>query len=230
MVPLPNPSCEARNHRWRRRAGGAKSGRALTKQHILCPKTSFFGPKRLRNPVKTDKRRKIVRTMHVCLDSLVTKHPWFPSKSTMCPRHGPKLAQSAHILCQQPPKPRIGHILGYVAQTLIPRAPSPPVNPHFLGFPTLKIARRHAQTPVPAVTCWSPRAAWALHSGGGGSTMVPAAKRLLFRKDVLTLLGRLKQVVLARFEPVVTRFGPRKILKRLQKGPFWDQKWVKNGP
>ena len=60
--------------------------------------------------------------------------------------------------------------------------------------------------------------------------MVPAAKRLLFRKDVLTLLGRLKHVVLARFEPVVTRFGPRKILKRLQKGPFWDQKSVKNGP
>ena len=59
--------------------------------------------------------------------------------------------------------------------------------------------------------------------------MVPGAKRLLFRKDVVTLLGRLKQVVLARFEPVVTRFGPWKILKRLQKGPFWDQKWVKNG-
>ena len=94
MVPLPNPSCEARNHRWRRRAGGAKSGRALTKQHILCPKTSFFGPKRLRNPVKTDKRRKGVRTMHVRLDSLVTKHPWFTSKSTMCPRHGPKMAKN----------------------------------------------------------------------------------------------------------------------------------------
>ena len=59
--------------------------------------------------------------------------------------------------------------------------------------------------------------------------MVPAAKRLIFRKDVVTLLGWLKQVVLARFEPVVTRFGPRKILKRLQKGPFWDQKWVKMG-
>ena len=60
--------------------------------------------------------------------------------------------------------------------------------------------------------------------------MVPGAKRLLLRKDVLTLRGRLKQVVLARFEPVVTRFGPWKILQRLQKGPFWDQKLVKNGP
>ena len=42
-------------------------------------------------------------------------------------------------------------------------------------------------------------------------------------------LGMLKQVFLARFEPVVTRFGPWKIPKCLEKRPFWDQKWVKNG-
>ena len=39
----------------------------------------------------------------------------------------------------------------------------------------------------------------------------------------------LKQVFLAHFEPVVTRFGPWKIPKRVENGPFWDQKWVKNG-
>ena len=39
----------------------------------------------------------------------------------------------------------------------------------------------------------------------------------------------LKQVFLAHFEPVVTRFGPWKIPKCLENGPFWDQKWVKNG-
>ena len=39
----------------------------------------------------------------------------------------------------------------------------------------------------------------------------------------------LKQVFLARFEPVVARFGPRKIPKCLENGPFWDQKWLKNG-
>ena len=38
-----------------------------------------------------------------------------------------------------------------------------------------------------------------------------------------------KQVLLARFEPVVTRFGPWKIPKCLENGPFWDQKWVKKG-
>ena len=39
----------------------------------------------------------------------------------------------------------------------------------------------------------------------------------------------LKQVFLGRFEPVVARFGPWKIPKCLENGPFWDQRWVKNG-
>ena len=39
----------------------------------------------------------------------------------------------------------------------------------------------------------------------------------------------LKQVFFGRFEPVVARFGPWKIPKCLENGPFWDQKWVKNG-
>ena len=41
--------------------------------------------------------------------------------------------------------------------------------------------------------------------------------------------GMLKQVFLAHFEPAVPHFGPAKIPKCLEKGPFWDQKWVKNG-
>ena len=39
----------------------------------------------------------------------------------------------------------------------------------------------------------------------------------------------LQQVILAHFEPVVTRFGPWKFPKCLEKQPFWDQKWAKNG-
>ena len=42
-------------------------------------------------------------------------------------------------------------------------------------------------------------------------------------------LGMLKQLFLPHFELVVTRFGPWKMPKCLEKGPFWDQKWVKNG-
>ena len=39
----------------------------------------------------------------------------------------------------------------------------------------------------------------------------------------------LKQVVLAQFEHVATGFGSWKIPKCLESGPFWDQKWVRNG-
>jgi hypothetical protein len=52
---------------------------------------------------------------------------------------------------------------------------------------------------------------------------------MIFFKVVPRPLGMLKQVFLARFEPVVARFGPRKIPKCLENGPFWDQKWLKNG-
>ena len=39
----------------------------------------------------------------------------------------------------------------------------------------------------------------------------------------------LKQVVLVLFDPVARGFGSWKIPKCLENGPFWDQKWVKNG-
>ena len=44
----------------------------------------------------------------------------------------------------------------------------------------------------------------------------------------------LKQVVWTHFEPVLPRFGPRKIPKCLEKGlvstPKMAQNWVKNAP
>ena len=61
----------------------------------------------------------------------------------------------------------------------------------------------------------------------GGSTRVPGAKKMIFFKVVPRPLGMLKQVVLARFEPVVARYGPRKIPKCLEKGLVQHQKWVK---
>ena len=62
-----------------------------------------------------------------------------------------------------------------------------------------------------------------------GFTRVPGAKKIIFFKVVPRPLGMLKQVFLGRFEPVVARFGPWKIPKCLENGPFWDQQWVKNG-
>ena len=63
----------------------------------------------------------------------------------------------------------------------------------------------------------------------GGSTGVPGAKKIIFFKVVPRPLGMVKQVFLACFEPVVASFGPRKIPKCLENGPFQDQKCVKNG-
>ena len=51
----------------------------------------------------------------------------------------------------------------------------------------------------------------------------------LFSKSDCGPFGMLKQVFLARFEPVVTRFGPCKIPQCLANGPFWNRKWVKMG-
>ena len=50
-----------------------------------------------------------------------------------------------------------------------------------------------------------------------------------FSKDDPRPSMMLKQVVLAHFEPVATVFRAWKIPKCLENGPFWDQKWVKNG-
>ena len=61
-----------------------------------------------------------------------------------------------------------------------------------------------------------------------GSTVVPRAKKGFFSELFLDHLGP-TQVFLGRFEPVVARFRPPKIPKCLENGPFWDQKWVKNG-
>ena len=50
-----------------------------------------------------------------------------------------------------------------------------------------------------------------------------------FSKSDLGPLGVHKQMFLAHFEPVVMCFGPWKIPKCFENGPFWDQKWVKTG-
>ena len=151
------------------RGGGAKSGGALPKLRILCPKTAFFRPKWPRNSVKTGKRRQTVPTLHVRRDWTVKKSPFLPSSSTICPRNGPKTAKNGlnvRHFCPTRPKPRTGRILGYVAKTRVPGAPSATATPHFLWFPSLKFAQRDPYTPVRLVTSCSPRAARPAHSWG----------------------------------------------------------------
>ena len=55
------------------------------------------------------------------------------------------------------------------------------------------------------------------------------ASKKRFLKSDAGPFEMLKQVFFARFEPMVTCFGPWNIPKCLQNGPFWDQQWVKNG-
>ena len=69
-------------------------------------------------------------------------------------------------------------------------------------------------------------AQWGPTVGPPGS---PGRKKSFFSKVVPRPLGMLKQVFFGGFEPVVARFGPWKIPKCLENGPFWDPKWVKNG-
>ena len=151
------------------RGGGAKSGGALPKLRILCPKTALFGPKRPRNPVITAKRRQTAPTLHMRHHCPVNKSPFVPSSSTICPRNGPKMAKNGltvRYLCPTQPKPRTGRILGYVAQNQVLRAPIPPATPHFLWFPSLRIAQRDPYTLVLVVTSCSRRAAQPTQSGG----------------------------------------------------------------
>ena len=75
------------------------------------------------------------------------KGPFLPSSSAICPRNAPQMAKNGvnvRCLCQTGRNPQTGRILGYVAQNRIPRAPSPPTTPHFLWFPSLRMAQRDA--------------------------------------------------------------------------------------
>ena len=90
-------------------------------------------------------------------------------------------------------------------------------------------AAPHGCAPAPhhAAPLRSPYAA--PHITTVGPPGSPGPKKLIFSKLVPRPLGMLKQVFSGRFEPMVARFGPWKIPKCLENGPFWDQQWVKNG-
>ena len=58
---------------------------------------------------------------------------------------------------------------------------------------------------------------------------VKNGSKTCFSKSDRRPFGMLKEVFLARFEPVVTRFGPCRMPKCLENRPLWDQNWVNNG-
>ena len=156
-----------------------------------------------------------------------------PSNPTICPRNGPKRRQKAPKTAQCAPAPRNqeravswatwlkNEFRGHLVH------PQPPT---FCGFQASESPNDPRRPPYQ----WSLGAAGGPASprtvgAKGGSTRVPGAKKMIFSKVVPGPLGMLKQVFLGRFEPVVARFGPWKIPKCLENGPFWDQQCVKNG-
>ena len=58
---------------------------------------------------------------------------------------------------------------------------------------------------------------------------VKAGSKMRFSQSDCGRFGILKQVFLARFEPLLTWFGPWKVPKCLENGPFWDPKGVTIG-
>ena len=172
-------------------------------------------------------------TSHVRLDFTVSKSPILPFNSTICPRNGPKRRQKAPKSAQCAPTPRNQARAVSWATWLKIRFRGHLVHPRPPTFCGFQAAESPNETPRPP-NQWSLGAAGGqpcprTNGANGGSTRVRGAKKIIFSKVVPRPLGMLKQVFLARFEPVVARFGPRKIPKCLENGPFWDQKWLKNG-
>ena len=215
------------------RGGGAKPGGALLNLRSFGPKTAIFRPKQPQNPGETPKRRDTVSTLHVRLDFTVSKSPLVPFNSTICPRNGPKRRQKAPKTAQCAPAPRNQERAVSWATWLKIRFRGHLVHPQPPAFYGFQASKSPNETPRPPYQ-WSLGAAGGPASprtvgANGGSTRVPRAKKKIFSKVVSRPLGMLKQVFLAHFEPVVARFGPWKIPKCLENGPFWDQQWVKNG-
>ena len=168
MVALPNPSSQPKTYRWR--PGAARQvGRCPPKSAHFLPQNRLFWPKTAPKPSHNGQTKANASHIHVRPHCPVNKSPFLPPSSTICPRNSPKMAQTGlnvRCLCQTTPKPRTARILGYVAQNQILRAPIPPATPHFLWFPSLKIAQRDPYTLVPVVTSCSWRAAQPAHSWG----------------------------------------------------------------
>ena len=194
---------------------------------------AFFGPKRPKNPVKTAERSETVATLHVRLDFTVSKSLLVPFKSTICPRNRPKRCQKAPKSAQCALTPRNQARTVSWATWLKIQFRGHLVHlqpPTFGGFHPSESPKQTPSTPYQ----WSLRVAGGQHSPrtagtNGGSTRAPGAKKMIFSKVVPGPLGMLKQVFFGCFKLLGPRFGPLKVPKCLENGPFQDQKWVKNG-
>ena len=160
-----------------------------------------------------------------------------PFNSAICPRNRPTRRQQAPKSAQCGPKPRnqaVGRIWGYVVQDQIPRAPSPPANPHF--FVASKPQNRPRRRPEPrrfepVVAHYGPwKIPKCLENGlVQDQKWVKKGLKTHFSNSDRGPYEKLKQLFFAHFEPGITRFGQWKIPKCLENGKFCDQKRYKMG-
>ena len=155
------------------------------------------------------------------------------SNSTICPRNGPERCQKAPKTAQCAPTPRNQERAVSWATWLKNEFRGHLVHlqpPTFYGFQASESPKETRRPPyVPSTGEAGGPASPRTVGAKGGCTRVPRARKMIFSKVVPRPLGMLKQVILGRFQPVVARFGPWKIPKCLENGPFWDQQCIKNG-
>ena len=125
--------------RWR--PGTGVAGAEPSCQNLqFGAKISLFSPKTALEPAKNGQMKGNSGYSRMQLDVLLPKGPPGPSNCTICPRTAPKKAQNLCTLAADSPKPKTDHILGYVAQNTISRAPNPPATTHLWWFPHLEIS------------------------------------------------------------------------------------------
>ena len=168
-MALPNPSFEPKTPQWRPGAGAPSLGLPSQNCAFCAPKQPFLAQD---SPETQSKRANDGKwLLHSTCASIAPiprafSSPLLPRYVRETAQKWPKNGLNVPYLCQTRPKPRTGRILGYVAQNRVPRVPIPLATPHFLWFPSLRIAQRDCCTPVPVVTCWSRRAAQPAHGWG----------------------------------------------------------------
>ena len=132
---------ERETQRWRPETGFASGGPWFQKMQFRA-KNSHFRAKKAPKHIQNGETKGNGVSLRVRLDFPVSTSSLQPSNSMICPGNGPIRPPEAPNAASD--KPRIGHILGYMAQDSIPRAPTPPATPHVLWLPPLKIAQADA--------------------------------------------------------------------------------------
>ena len=231
-MPLPNPGFEPENSPVAPPGGGAKSGGALPNLRSFGEKKVIFCPKKPATAGKMPQRSETVATLHVWLDFTMSRSRLVPFDSTICPRNSPKRRQKAPKSAQC--APTAGNQARAVSWATW-------LESEFRG---------HLVQPQPPTFCASqaselpnerldPRTSGHLVQPEGSTTRAqsgptlgtpgsPRRKKSFFQSCSQTTWDG-QTSVLAHFETVVAPFGPWKIPKCLENGPFQAQKWVKMG-